>query len=211
MDICLNCNGAILEPNKPYRYAGSVCLCPKDPSQLYQRQSNTSAWTPGLFNSNNSLSQIKIDDNRVSINPKLQVKFKKLHDKVKSPCYAKSGDAAMDLTAISKTRDKENITYGTGLAFEIPTGYVGLLFPRSSLTNYNLLLGNHVGVIDSGYRGEITFKFKYTYNYDIPKEYEVGDRVGQLLIIPYPQIELVEADELSSSERGQNGYGSTGQ
>lgn len=146
----------------------------------------------------------------------MNVKVKKLHEKAVIPKYSKPGDAGLDLTATSKHYEGDNVVYGTGLAIEIPEGYVGLLFPRSSLTNYNLALGNHVGVIDSGYRGEIMFKFKYTplvlegtqiYGH---KEYNNGDRIGQLLIIPYPTVELVEVKELSGSERGTGSYGSSG-
>jgi dUTP pyrophosphatase len=142
----------------------------------------------------------------------MQVKVKKLHPNAVIPKYAKEGDAGLDLTAISLVEKQSNLVYGTGLAIEIPQGYVGLLFPRSSLTNYDLSLGNHVGVIDSGFRGEIIFKFKMLdFDRDIgPKSYNVGDRIGQLLIIPYPKVELIEAEELSSSERGTGSYGSSG-
>lgn len=138
----------------------------------------------------------------------MQVKVKKLVEHAVIPKYSKPGDAAMDLTATSKIYEGENVVYGTGLSIEIPENYVGLLFPRSSLTNYDLFLGNHVGIIDSGYRGEIMFKFKTTHTGT--KEYQVKDRIGQLLIIPYPKIELVEVKDLSSSERGNSGYGSSG-
>lgn len=154
----------------------------------------------------------------------MQVKIKKLSENAVVPTYAKSGDAGMDLTATSKSYDEHgNVVYGTGLAFEIPFGYVGLLFPRSSNTKKDLILGNSVGVLDSGYRGEVVFKFKPTIYYtmedspefvDIPlhdiNNYEVGDRIGQIIIMPYPKIEFVEIDELSDSERGQNGFGSSG-
>lgn len=139
------------------------------------------------------------------------VKVKKLNEKAVIPKYAKPGDAGLDLTATSKKQEGKNVVYGTGLSIEIPNGHVGLLFPRSSLTNYDLSLGNHVGVIDSGYRGEIIFKFKRTDMQMLSKEYEIGDRIGQLLIIPYPRINLVEVSELSDSERGTGSYGSTGQ
>jgi dUTP pyrophosphatase len=140
----------------------------------------------------------------------MQVKVKKLNETAVIPTYSNPGDAALDLTATSKTQEGKNIVYGTGLAIEIPEGYVGLLFPRSSLTKYDLTLGNHVGVIDSGYRGEILFKFKLTDIQKFCQTYEVGDRVGQLLIIPYPKIQLIEVKDLSSSQRGTGGYGSTG-
>jgi dUTP pyrophosphatase len=138
------------------------------------------------------------------------VKIKKLDSKAVTPAYAKAGDAAMDLTAISIAKvDKDEfgyLEYGTGLAIEIPEGYVGLLFPRSSISNSGLILTNSVGVIDSGYRGEIKFRFKH-----IPDTsfYKVGDRIGQLIIMPYPQIEFEEVQELSSTERGEGGFGST--
>ena len=139
------------------------------------------------------------------------VKFKKLDPKAVTPAYSKAGDAAMDLTAISLSKvDKDEygyLEYGTGLAFEIPEGYVGLLFPRSSISNSGLILTNSVGVIDSGYRGEVKFRFKH-----IPDTafYKPGDRVGQIIIMPYPQIELQEAEQLSETDRAEGGFGSTG-
>lgn len=73
------------------------------------------------------------------------------------------------------------------------------------------MLTNSVGVIDSGYRGEITFKMKYLQNATyFCKPYEVGERVGQIIIVPYPKIEFVESDELSVTERGSGNYGSSG-
>jgi dUTP pyrophosphatase len=141
----------------------------------------------------------------------MQVKIKKLHVDAVIPAYSKPGDAGMDLTAVSATQDQYgNVVYGIGLAIEIPEGYVGLLFPRSSNSKTDLYLTNHVGVVDSGYRGEIMFKFRPINGLLNAKVFQVGERVGQLLIIPYPQIELVESDELSDTERGEGGFGSTG-
>ena len=141
----------------------------------------------------------------------MQVRIKKLHAAAVIPAYSKSGDAAMDLTAISIEKDDDgNAVYGTGLAIEIPDGYVGLLFPRSSNSKTHLYLTNHVGVIDSGYRGEIKFKFRPINGFIDARVYAKYDRVGQLIILPYPQIELVESDELSETERGDGGFGSTG-
>lgn len=139
----------------------------------------------------------------------MEVKIKRLNEKAVIPSYAKPGDAGMDMTATSITIDDySNIVYGTGIAMEIPQGYVGLLFPRSSCSNKDLIMSNCVGVIDSGYRGEITAKFK---PYGEPsRKYHVGDRVCQIIIMPYPQIEFVEAKELSQTSRGEGGYGSTG-
>jgi dUTP pyrophosphatase len=92
---------------------------------------------------------------------------------------------------------------------EIPKGYVGLVFPRSSVRNQDLLLSNCVGVIDSGYRGEIQATFKKTNGLDSLK-YNVGDRGAQIMILPYPQVKMNEVTELSNTERGDGGFGSTG-
>lgn len=145
----------------------------------------------------------------------LKVKIKKLHPNAVIPKYAKPGDAGMDLTAVSKIGVDAYgaITFGTGLAFEIPEGYVGLLFPRSSQSKVDVVLTNHVGVIDSGYRGEVMFKFKPIERFDgLPshKNYSVGDRIGQIIILPYPQIQFEEVEEVSTTERNQGGFGSTG-
>ena len=166
----------------------------------------------------------------------MRVKIKKLHPNAVIPSYAKPGDAGMDLVAISKSISTEiedqadYIEYKTGLAFEIPTGHVGLIFPRSSNSKKDLTLSNSVGVIDSGYRGEVSLRFKIDATYDkvltvrddtiallddlagtfFQNIYNIGDKVGQLIIIPYPQIEFEEVEELSETERGDGGYGSTG-
>jgi dUTP pyrophosphatase len=141
----------------------------------------------------------------------MQVRVKKIHDDAVIPAYGKPGDAGLDLTATSIEKDSfGNVVYGTGLAIEIPAGYVGLIFPRSSNSKTDLYLTNHVGVVDSGYRGEIMFKFRANPSLINAVIYQVGDRVGQLIIIPYPQIELTESAELSDSERGAGGFGSTG-
>lgn len=173
----------------------------------------------------------------------MKVKIKRLTEKAVIPTYAKDGDAGMDLVATSKIYDENgNVVYGTGLAFEIPKGFVGLLFPRSSNAKMDLLNTNSVGVIDSGYRGEVMMKFKKQMNNarlvlntiiyiqqiaeikddfkalglldgdDVQEfeEYEIGDRIGQLIIMPYPTIEFEEVEELSKTERGDGGYGSTG-
>lgn len=149
----------------------------------------------------------------------MKVKIKKLHPDAVTPSYAKPGDAGMDLIATSKEFDKDgNMVYGTGLAFEIPNGFVGLVFPRSSNSKKHLTLTNSVGVLDSGYRGEVFFKFKplahfsQTDDGDLApfSDYDLGDRVGQLIVIPYPPVEFEEVEELSSTERDEGGFGSTG-
>jgi len=144
----------------------------------------------------------------------MKVKIKKLLTNAVIPKYSKQGDAGLDLVATSKHIDVYgNISYGTGLAFEIPSGYVGLLFPRSSNSKTDLLLTNSVGVIDSGYRGEVSMKFSLSERQNAKNplaSYVPGDRIGQLIIMPYPNIEFEEVEELSETERGSGGYGSTG-
>ncbi len=165
----------------------------------------------------------------------MKVNIKRLNELAVKPTYAKDGDAGQDLTATSIKFDKDgNVVYGTGLAFEIPKGFVGLLFPRSSNAKKDLISTNSVGVIDSGYRGEVLMKFKPASSVwsvgqeeeetewnnsemyvDLPpacdfRHYEVGDRIAQIIIIPRPEIEFVEVYELSETERGAGGYGSSG-
>lgn len=136
----------------------------------------------------------------------LKVRFKKLYEDAVVPSYAKNGDAGLDLTATHMTFEENFIEYGTGIAVEIPEGYVGLVFPRSSVSKKeNFYLKNSVGVIDSGYRGEIKLRFNQS-----DSHYQAGEKVGQLLILPYPTIQLEEVEELSSTDRGQGGFGSTG-
>ena len=153
------------------------------------------------------------------------------------PTYATEYSAGMDLTAVSVEIDKYgNKVYHTGLAFEIPKGYAGFIFPRSSNAKKNLWLTNSVGIIDADYRGEVTLKYKaglralsgfktwfklcfskITDNDTVNvtniwdnEDYKVGERVGQLVIMPFPQIEFKEVDKLSETVRGAGGYGSTG-
>ena len=137
----------------------------------------------------------------------MKVRIKKLNESAVIPSYAKSGDAGMDLVATRIINERlDSITYGTDIALEIPEGFVGLVFPRSSIRKTDLILSNSVGVIDSGYRGEIQATFKRSGVY----AYGVGDRIAQIMIIPHPDIEFEEADELSDTERGEGGFGSTG-
>jgi dUTP pyrophosphatase len=141
----------------------------------------------------------------------MKVKIKKLHKDAIIPKYAKPGDAALDLTAIDYEIEGNIITYDTGLAIEIPEGHVGLLFPRSSVFKKDLIMANSVGVIDSQYRGSIMFKYRSTAkDYYFEKVFDENERIGQIMIIPYPQIEFEEVDELSSTDRGTGGFGSTG-
>jgi dUTP pyrophosphatase len=103
----------------------------------------------------------------------------------------------------------DHIVYGTGLAVEIPEGMVGLVFPRSSIRNTTLSMANSVGVIDSGYRGEIMITFKMVNKNEVVG-YTIGDRIAQLIIMPVPLAKYVEVEELSETQRGTDGHGSTG-
>ena len=138
----------------------------------------------------------------------MEIKVKKLTPKAEIPQYAHIGDAALDVKAVSRNITDKYIEYGTGLSFEIPQGYVMLIFPRSSVSNQDLSLANCVGVLDSTYRGELKLRFRVILNaQDI---YEVGDKVGQILVIPYPVLSFKETDELSTTDRGSGGFGSPG-
>lgn len=160
----------------------------------------------------------------------LNIKIKKLLENAVIPSYSKKGDAGLDLTATTIDYENETLSYGTGISIEIPKGYVGLIYPRSSIFKKDLVLSNSVGVIDSGYRGEIGLKFKTTLEVSASRVrndktevelnsatfgnklniYNVGDRIGQIIIMPYPEIKFEQVNELSETERGEGGYGSTG-
>lgn len=140
----------------------------------------------------------------------MDIKVKKLHTDAIVPTYAKDGDAGMDLVATEIINEEVfQITYGTGLAMEIPEGYVGLVFPRSSIRKTDLSLTNCVGVIDSGYRGEIQSTFRKERGLG-SRKYSVGERIAQIIILPYPNVAFIEVNELSNTERGDGGFGSTG-
>ena len=138
----------------------------------------------------------------------MNIEIKKFHPKATIPKYSREGDAGMDLVAVEWTVENTLYVYKTGIGIKIPEGHVGLLYPRSSISKYDLSLANHVGVIDSNYVGEIILKFRKT---DIcPNIYLVGDRIAQLIIVPYPTINFVEVKELQETNRGSNGFGSSG-
>ena len=139
---------------------------------------------------------------------KLQIKFKKLNPNAVIPKQGTAGAAGFDLTAVRLEATETTLKYDTGIAVEIPPGYVGLVFPRSSVCKTGLSLANSVGVIDQDFRGSISFVFYKPMQCIVP--YLPGDRIGQLLIVPIPAVEFMEVDELSETERGAGGYGSTG-
>jgi dUTP pyrophosphatase len=141
----------------------------------------------------------------------MKVKYKLLNEYSNPPERANPGDAGFDLKAISITYPENSsgvyIEACTGVSLEIPKGYVGLVFPRSSISNTKHFLRNSVGVIDSGYRGEIKLRFSTD---DTNTAYQIGDKVGQIIFLKLPAIDLVESEELSTSERSSGGFGSSG-
>jgi len=144
----------------------------------------------------------------------MELKFKRLEDNAVLPIRSTKGAAGIDLTCIKietalNEANQLMLVYHTGLAVEIPAGYVGLLIPRSSIWKKSLWLTDNVGVIDSDYRGEIVAYMKATTDV-VPAIYKQGERFCQLVIVPVPEYTISEAAELSDTERGENGFGSTG-
>jgi dUTP pyrophosphatase len=158
----------------------------------------------------------------------MNINIQLLDKLAKVPTQSREGDAAWDLVATSRTIEGKYVEYGTGIVVAIPEDHVGLLFPRSSVSNYDLNLANCVGVIDANYRGEVKLRFKTAIpvkewndqignpfdpgqDYDeIFKIYNVGDKVGQLIVIPRPYLEFNVVDNLNTTNRGAGGFGSSG-
>lgn len=169
----------------------------------------------------------------------MEVKFKKLSDKAVMPSKAHPTDAGFDMVATGINETEDYLEYKTDIAIQLPKGYCALLFPRSSNSKKDLLLANSVGLVDEGYIGEIRFRFKRILmpviqdvmiappTGDILKDaqntrkmpgiayrddhiYKEGDKVGQLVIMPIPEITLVETNELAETDRGDSGFGASG-
>lgn len=139
-----------------------------------------------------------------------QVRIKRLSPCAKMPVQATPGAAGYDLYAASVRydRDEQVLKIGSGLAFEIPTGYVGLIFPRSSVYRTGLRMASSVGVIDSDYRGEVCGYFHFSGTDGCP--YAVGERFAQLALLPVHSVSFALAENLSETERGTGGHGHTG-
>jgi dUTP pyrophosphatase len=155
----------------------------------------------------------------------MEVKVKKLYDDAVLPTRASEGSAGLDLRAHNADKcnviidEKGNefiainahqtVKIGTGLAFELPKGTFGAIFARSGLsTKQGLRPSNCTGICDSDYTGEyIVALHNDTDNVQLIK---FGDRIAQLIIMEYPSVDLVEVEELSETERGDGGFGSTG-
>jgi dUTP pyrophosphatase len=156
----------------------------------------------------------------------MKVKFLKKHPDAIVPKYANPGDGGMDLVAIDNGKFVHSpegdptwyyVEYDTGLSCEFEDKYVGLLFPRSSGSKTALILSNSVGVLDSGFRGNIKARFKVDANLcklvtveQSFARYKKGDKIIQLVIVPFERAEIEEVTELSETERGEGGFGSSG-
>jgi dUTP pyrophosphatase len=144
---------------------------------------------------------------------KLQIKIKLLHRDASIPVKATSGSVAYDIKAVSMEYDSalDCYVYHTGFALELPKGYGVFIAPRSSNRKTECYMPNSIGIGDSDYRGEYLVCFKSrNEEASIEPPYEVGDRIAQMFILPVPEIEFEEATELSETERGEGGFGSTG-
>ena len=155
----------------------------------------------------------KLHAGKINLLKYMNINFKKLDQRAVAPVRAHESDAGFDLVATDITTEVNEcgqliLVYHTGLAIEIPEGYFGLLVPRSSVYKKSLMLTNHAGVIDSGYRGEVMAKFRSTTDV-VPAVYKPGEKFAQLLILPCPEFTFTETSELSNSDRGDEGYGST--
>lgn len=146
----------------------------------------------------------------------MKIRFKKLHEDAVIPFKGREADAGVDLIALTReikvTDGGWYEEYNTFIAVEVPHNHVGLIFPRSSNSDVNQVLSNSVGVIDETYRGPLKLRFKPS-NYDGVEElrhHNINERIGQLLIVPCVNIEPEESADLSTSNRGESGFGSSG-
>ena len=139
----------------------------------------------------------------------IDVKIRKVHPDAVIPFRAHATDAGMDVTAISMEMTEDYVEYDTGLQFQLPEGYAMLIFPRSSNSKKDLLLCNSVGILDAGYTGNLKLRFKLTTEGYTEKIYNPGDKVGQIMIIPYPEINFIETEVFNETERGDGGFGSS--
>jgi dUTP diphosphatase len=144
--------------------------------------------------------------------PRVKVEFRKLDANASLPGYAHGGDAGLDLAANADVvlKPGERALVPTGLAVAIPEGHAGLVLPRSGLASrHGITLVNAPGLIDSGYRGEITIA---VVNLDRRRRYEIkrGERIAQLLVVPFTALEPMEVVDLTDTSRGTAGFGSTG-
>lgn len=141
----------------------------------------------------------------------MQVKIIKMGPDVEMPVYATEGAACFDIFGYRlKEVGESSVTFATGLKFEVPANHVMLVFSRSGHGfNKDIRLSNCVGVIDSDYRGELMIKLRADNVCDDTVDVKAGDRIAQGMVVPVERVEFEIVDELGSTERGENGLGST--
>jgi dUTP pyrophosphatase len=157
----------------------------------------------------------------------VNVNFVKLDVAATVPVKAHVSDVGFDLSAVTAEEHENYIEYGTGVSIQLPKGYYALLMPRSSVSKKDLVMCNSVGLIDNGYTGELKFRFKVTPRFEEvektalgfikyttlqrkkPNVYSVGDLVGQVVVLPYPEVAFAEVAQLEATDRGADGFGST--
>lgn len=215
-----------------YKSCGCIMCGEKDPACLDLHHLENKDFTISHEMRNKSFDAIKVEVNKCVVlcsnchrkvhrynlnidknDRNMELKFKRLSEDAILPIRANKSDAGLDLTATRITQEINEcgqliLVYHSDLAVEIPEGYVGLLFPRSSVAKKSLIATNCVGVIDSGYRGEIMSKMRSTTDV-VPAIFKPGERFAQLVIVALPEITIAEAAELSDSDRGDNGFGSS--
>jgi dUTP pyrophosphatase len=136
---------------------------------------------------------------------------RRLHPEAVLPGRAYAGDAGLDLSSCERVvlGPGERAVVGTGLSIAVPDGHAGFVQPRSGLAaRHGLTIVNAPGLVDSGYRGEVCVVLLNT-DREHAFTVEPGMRIAQLVVLPVPQLELVEVDELPASERGVRGFGSS--
>ena len=143
----------------------------------------------------------------------MEIKIKRLNERAKIPPFGTEFSAGADLYCAEEHEisvcSGQKCSIGTGISMEIPEGYVGLVFARSGLACKNgLRLCNSVGVIDADYRGEIKVVLHNDSEY--VREIKPGERVAQMIVMPYPKVSFIEVEELSDTVRGESGFGGTG-
>jgi dUTP diphosphatase len=141
-----------------------------------------------------------------------ELPIRKLREDAIVPVQAYAGDAGLDLAACDRVEigPGERALVGTGLAVAIPEGFAGFVQPRSGLAaEHGITVLNTPGLIDSGYRGELKVILLNT-DRETPFVVDHGMRIAQLVVLPIPELELVELDELPETERGVRGHGSSG-
>jgi len=142
----------------------------------------------------------------------MELRFKLVGVAARLPARAHEGDAGLDLFAAEAATiaPGHRVAVGTGVAVEIPGGHAGLVLPRSGLAaRHGIALVNAPGLIDPGYRGEVRVLLLNT-DHDSTFEVTPGDRIAQLLLVPFVEAEAAEADDLEATARGDGGFGSSG-